>query len=66
MGLVYCLDRAPVGERWREVDARTTFKGKGKLEIRPSPKLFSFFPFHRFQMTFAPLTSVRQKVRSET
>lgn len=65
MGLFYCLDRASVGERWRESDARPTFKGKGKLEIRPSLKLF-FFPFHRFQMTFAPLTSVRQTVRSET
>lgn len=66
MGLVYCLDRASVGERWRESDARPTFKGKGKLEIRPSQNCFSCFLFHRFQMTFEPLTSVRQKVRSET
>ena len=45
MGLVYCLDRASVGERWRESDARLTFKGKGKLEIRPSPTLFFLLSF---------------------
>lgn len=66
MGLVYCLDRAPVGERWREGDARTTFKGKGKLEIRPSPKLFFFLSFSSLSNDFRTLTSVRQKVRSET
>lgn len=52
MGLVYWLDRAPVGERWREGDARTTFKGKGKLEIRPSPKLFFFLSFSSLSNDF--------------
>ena len=33
MGLVYCLDRASVGERWRESDARPTFKGNGRHSV---------------------------------
>ena len=52
MGLVYCLDRASVGERWRESDARPTFKGKGKLEIRPSPTLFVLLSFSSLSNDF--------------